>query len=238
MFNFKPRKKDFQNIKKFISLHLADLITHKNVIPLDVFDVTLFYLEEYLDIYESIDILMQNDHFRGCLPLARSLLENSINLQYVYNKDTEQRAKNFKLAAVNSMLKRLKDFKGDSPKVNEMKATYENLLKNYKPEHKNLKEKAEEVGSQSLYKDSYKRLSEFVHSSYKADRNLDAVRPYTTYLKKIVFPDTILVTLLTLQSVCEKLDLDGGIMVIDDSAYDGLIVFSTNPKKTKVAASD
>lgn len=234
MFNlFKKNNKedDIEEIKKFLTMHLSQLIKAKDKIPEDVFDVTKFFIEENLDIYESMNILMSKNHFRGCIPLSRSILENSINLQYIYKEDTEQRAKNFKLASMDSFLKRYNDFEDNSPQYKEMKNVFENQLKYYVKDRKNIKEKFEEVNSHLFYKEAYKRLSGYVHSEYKINRDFTENRPYNNYLKRLVFTDTLLVTLEALKVVCEKFDLDGNFMVIDDLDYNRTIFFSTNPKK-------
>lgn len=231
LFKKNQRTEDLKQIKIFLRKHKEQLIKNKDKVPQDIFDVTNFFFDEVLDIYESMDILIRKDHFRGCLPMARLLLENSINLQYVYKQDTEQRAKNYKLASANSFLKRLSTLKETNSELNEMKAVFENELKDYAPDKKTLRDKAEEVNMQSMYKDSYKRLSEYIHSEYRANRDLNRVGPYTEYLKRMVFSDTLLVTLEALKSVCERYDLDGGVMIIDDPGYKGVIFFATNPKK-------
>jgi len=234
MFNFfkkNQHSEDLKQIKSFLRAHLNQLIDAKAKVPQDIFDVTKFFLEENLDFYESMDILIQKNHFRGCIPIARSIFENSINLQYIYKQDTEQRAKNFKLASMSAFLKRWQSMKEYTPEAEEMKAFMENEIKNYVPDNKTLKQKADEVGVQSSYKDVYKRLSEYVHSGYKSKRDFDDGRPYTIYLKRIVFSDTLIVTLEALKKVCEMYDLDGGVMVIDDPGYKGVLLYATNPKR-------
>jgi hypothetical protein len=42
---------------------------------------------------------------------------------------------------------------------------------------------------------------------------------------------TSLVTLMALEKVCTKYDLDGGMMRIDDPGYKGIVFFATNPKR-------
>jgi len=232
MLNFfkkNPHTQDLEHIKIFLRSHLDQLTEAKDKISQNILDVTKFFIEENLDYYESMDILMRKNHFRGCIPMARSIFENSINLQYIYKENTEQRARNFKLASMDSFLKRWTDFKEYPHEVEEMKKYFESELKNYVPDRKTIKEKAEEVGVHSMYRDIYKRLSEYVHSGYKSKRDFDDGGPYSTYMKRIVFSDALLVVLESLRKICERYDFDGGVMIIDDPK--GVVFFATNPKK-------
>lgn len=105
MFTFfkkNSRVADIRKVKSFIHGHKQEFASHKDQVPHDIFDVTNCFFDEVLDIYESMEILMRKHHFRGCLPMARLLLEISINLQYIYKQDTEERAKQFKLKSAAS----------------------------------------------------------------------------------------------------------------------------------------
>lgn len=231
LFKKNSRAADIGEIRSFIRDHRNVFTKLEGKIPDDVFDVTCFFFDEILDIYESMEILMQKNHFRGCLPMARLLLENSINLQYIYKQDTEERAKQYKLKSASSYYKRFSTLNDPAPEYQELKKIFEEKLKEYVPNKMTLKEKAKEVNLHSTYKDSYARLSGYVHSEYKGSRDLSEARPYNDYLRRMVFSDTLLVTLDALKSICEKYDLDGGVMIIDDPGYKGVVFFATNPKK-------
>lgn len=223
--------KEFEQIIKFLQGHLLELEKNNNRIPQDVFDVTKFFLEEDIDIYVSMDILMRKEHFRGCLAMTRALLENAINLQYIYSKDTNDRARNYKLASENNILKRIENSGNLAKSFSHMVAKLKEDLKDFKHE-KRISEKAQEIGYLSTYNDAYRRLSEFVHSSYRPERELGDKGITATYLRRIVFRDALLVTLDALKTVCEKYDLDGGVMVIDNYPNaNAMVMFSTNPKK-------
>ena len=237
MFNFfkKPsRKKDLQVVRKFLVSHFKQFHDAKEIIPIDVFDVTLFLLTEAIQLFDSIDILSRKNHFSGCLPIARTIMEISINLQYIYKKDVEQRAKLFKLDSMYEM-KRKGDSIEDESKVNPVYQEYMNKLdaelKEYKKEKKTVYEKAEEVNMESFYISTYRRLSEYVHSRYRPARDFDEEGPYNDFLKRVVYTDTVMFMLMGLKSMCEKYDLEGSFMIIEDSSYVGTIFFSTNPKK-------
>lgn len=243
MFNFlknkNSRHEDMKQVKSFIRGHRKEFIENKQKISQDIFDVTIFFFDEILDIYESMDILIQKGHFKGCLPMARLLLENSINLQYIYKQDSEKRAKDFKLASAQALSKRFATLDENTEEFRGVKYILEDQLRGFVKDKKTLKEKADEVNFESLYKDSYKRLSGYVHSAYRVNWDFDEERPYNLFLKRLVFSDTALVTLEALKSICEKYDLDGGVMfVIDEPGYKGDIAFATNPKKMEENQTD
>ena len=85
MFNL-FKKEQFFEIRSILVDHLKQLKEKKDSIPEDVFDVTEFSLEEILKVFQSMDILMKKGDFEGCIKLSRSILENSINLQYIYKE--------------------------------------------------------------------------------------------------------------------------------------------------------
>jgi len=228
----KSRYEDLKRVKVFLKAHLEQLTNSKEEIPQDVFDVTQFFFDEVLDIYESMRILIRKEHFYACIPMARVLLENAINIQYIYKTDSEQRAKNFKLASTEVFLKRVLATLGkETPGYEEMKASLEQELKDYRQDKKTMEEKAREINLDMIYQDLYRHLSEYIHSSYKPRRVAEGTRPYSVYLRKVVFSDVLLVVLGALKSICEKYDLDGGVMIVDDPLRDDVILFSTNPRK-------
>ena len=234
MFNFlkrNSRSDDMKIAKDFFAIHFNQILENKERISQDVFDVTMFFIEEAIILYDSMDLLMQENHFQGCLPIAKSLLENSINIQYIYNDDIEVRAKNFKLASASNFLKRFSKVDDNSIEHKEVKKQFENILKDYSPENKTIKQKSDEINIGSVYQDVYKRLSEYVHPSYKLNRDFDQIRPYIIYLKRVVFSDILLINAEALRRICEKYDLDGAVIKIDDPGYKGIVFHSTNPKK-------
>jgi hypothetical protein len=237
MFDFfkKPSKqKDFKEVRQFLVAHFKQFHEAKKSIPQDVLDATLFLLTESIQLFDSIDILSRKNHFRGCLPIARTIMEISINLQYIYRKDVEKRAKLFKLDSMYEMKRKgdsIEDESKHNPVYQEYMKKLDEELKDHKKEKKTIYEKAAEVNMESFYVSTYRRLSEYVHSGYRPARDFDEEGPYNDFLKRVVFTDTIMFMLMGLKSVCEKYDLDGGFMVIDDPGYKGIVFFSTNPKK-------
>ncbi|MCB9818381.1 hypothetical protein H6787_02740 [Candidatus Nomurabacteria bacterium] len=233
-FNKPSRKKDLKAVKDFLIAHFQQIYSAKDRIPPDVFDVSMFFITEAIQLFDSIDILSRKNHLRGCLPIARTIMEISINLQYIYRKDVEQRAKLFKLDSMYEMRRKgdsIEDESKDNPVYQEYMKKLDEELKDYKKEKKTIYEKAAEVNMKSFYVSTYRRLSEYVHSGYRPARDFDEEGPYNDFLKRVVFTDTVMFMLMGLKSVCEEYDLDGGFMVIDDPGYKGIVFFSTNPKK-------
>lgn len=232
MFNFLKRKTEFTPIKSILIDHMRQLEEKKSSIPEDVFDATKFSIEEFVGIFESMDTLLNKNDFEGCMKLSRSILENSINLQYIYKENTEKRAENFKLTQVKGMTKKFEALDEYTPEAKEMYDLFKEKLKDYK--EPKIREKFTSVNSETQYLTSYQRLSEFIHPTYRPERiNFNETRPFVENLKRIVRTDTCVITLMALEAVCLKYDLDGGIMVIDEPGYKGTLFFATNPKKAE-----
>lgn len=231
MFRIFKKKTMFGPMVEFLKDHINQFQEKQDSIPSDIFDVTMFSLEEILGVYESMDILMQKKDYSGCIKLARSILENSINIQYIYKSDSENRAKNFKLKSMDGMAKKFKTLSEYTPEVIEMHDFFQEKLKEYTPE-KRIREKFKELNLDDTYARSYVRLSEHIHPTYRSHR-LDYTenRPYVEELKRTARADTCLITLMALEKICTKYDLDGGVMVIDDLGYKGIVFFGTNPKR-------
>jgi hypothetical protein len=234
IFNKPSRKKDLKAVKGFLIDHFQQLHNAKDRIPQDVFDVSAFFITEAIQLFDSIDILTRKNHFRGCLPIARTIMEISINFQYIYKQDIEKRAKNFKLDSMLEMKRKgdsVADESVNNPAYQEYMSKIADELKDYKKVKKTVYEKAKETNMESSYISTYRRLSEYVHSGYQPVRDFDEKGPYNDFLKRVVYSDTVMFIMMGLKSMCEQYDLDGGFMVIDDPGYKGIIFFSTNSKK-------
>jgi len=233
MFDLFKKKTKFSAIKDLLKDHLKQLEDKKTLIPDDIFDVTKFSMEELLSTFESIDTLIIKNDFEGCAKLSRCILETSINLQYIYKEDTENRAKNFKLTSVKKLTDKFNSLEETTLEAEKMNDYFTGLLKDYEPE-KNIRDKFKAVDSDSIYVRSYKRLSEYIHPVYRPQKiDFNENRPYINEIKRTIRSDTSLVTLTSLVDVCTKFDLDGGIMMIYDPEYKGFIYFATNPKKAQ-----
>jgi hypothetical protein len=232
MFNFLKKKTEFTQIKSILTDHMKQFEGKKSSIPEDIFDVTKFSIQEFISIFESMDTLIKNNDFEGCIKLSRSILETSINLQYIYKENMEKRAENFKLTQVKGMTKKFEALDEYTPEAKEMYDLFKEKLKGYK--EPKIREKFTAVNSEAQYLTSYQRLSEFIHPTYRAERiNFNEKRPFVENLKRIVRADTCVITLMALEVVCLKYDLDGGIILIDEPGYKGTLFFATNPKKAE-----
>lgn len=232
MFNFFKKKENFKEIKSILIDHLNQINNKKTSIPGDVFDVTRFSLEEILSTFESMDTLIKKNDTEGCIKLSRTIIENSITLRYIYKEDTEKRAKNFKTTSIKKLSEKFESLNEDIPEAKEMHDYFQELLKDYIPDKK-IRDKFKAVNSDSTYVRSYKRLSEYIHPTYRPQKiDFTENTPYILEMKRTVRSDTCIMTLMALMDVCIKYDLDGGFMVIDDPEYKGTVFFSTNPMRS------
>jgi hypothetical protein len=233
MLDFLRKKKtNFTEIISVLIDHIRQIKDKKNSIPEDVFDVTIFSLEEILSTFESMDTLIEKNDIGGCLKLSRTILENSINLRYIYKEDIESRAKNFKTESIKKLSEKFESLDEYTPEAKEMYDYFQKLLKDYVPDKKKIRDKFKEVNSDSTYVRSYKRLSEYIHPTYRHQKiDFSKNTPYILELKRTVRSDTCIIALTALMDVCIKYDLNGGGMIIEEPEYKGTVFFSTNPLK-------
>lgn len=238
--------KDLEQIKKFLRSHIDEFKSKEKEIPADVFEASVFLLEEILDMYESISTLYRRDHFRSCIILARTILENSINLRYIYQSDTEKRAKNFKLFSLREYLNRADKVENTPKEAKEFLDFLRQETLHYQPsgtnqgywDGKSIRDKALSLKSETVY-DMYRHLSNYLHSKYRGNRNLSVERPYNDFLRKLVFKDILVHTLQALTDMCLKYDLEGGIMIMHDYPQQGhVLLFATNPKRREAEMKD
>jgi hypothetical protein len=231
--------KDFGKIISLIKSHIKELDSKKTEIPESVYFATRFILEESVDALESIIVLRKGGHFRSCLMLARSILENSVNLQYIYKADTEARALNFRLFSMKMFLKRLESNQEDFPGKDGLLDTFRTLVKLYKPsgENKNhwdgvtIKKIFDELKLSSLYTNWYSRLSGFTHSQYSDSRDIEQDGPYSDFLYRLVFKDLLVAVLETLKVINGKYNLlEGGAIITDYPHPGAVLAFSINLK--------
>jgi hypothetical protein len=245
IFNFwrkEPEQvKDLERINHFLKTHLEQFQEKGDTVSDNLFDVTDFLLKEIIDMYESMRILYKEGHFRSCIIMARSILETTINLRYIYKDDTEKRASNYKYFSTKEYLKRADKMSDIPPKGKELLEYLKKMTEDYSPsgnnknhwDGKSIREESNEIGSSSVY-DSYSHLSTYLHSKFRGTRDLAMERPYNDYLRKLVFKDLLAYTLEALKPICEKFDLEGGIMINEEYPDKrGVTVFATNPKRAQ-----
>jgi hypothetical protein len=230
---YNKEAREFAEVKRFLSFHLGEFSKHESRVNPDLYDVTTFFLQENIALYDAMEILISKGHFRSCVSLARSLLENAVTLRYIYDDDSDTRARNYKRVAQHSFLQRVRN--QDDPSI--LKATleiYGDQIVDFNPkkEWPTLKMMFKEIKMDKQYDEWYGRLSEYAHSRYRNGGDLSEDRPFNNFLRKLVYRHVLLMILESLRVATEKFDLDGGVLIMDNYPDEGSVFFySTNPKK-------
>lgn len=232
---------DFKEIIKIQRSHLKELIKRESDIQSDIFKATKFILEENVDLYKSIVLLYKRGYIQSCLLLARSIIENVINLQYIFQEDTEKRAKNYTFHSTAINLEKIKKIEKKPPGTDEVIKYFEKIKneiqksgnqKNYW-DGISFKKICEELDQAEIYEQFYSRLSEYTHSQYKGIRSLEIERPYTDFIKKFLTKNLQILTLQSLKSINEKYNLyEGGAIITDYPKRGAVTVFSISSKET------
>ncbi len=231
---------DFKEIVRMQKGHLDELVSRRADIEPDVFNVMKFILEESIGHYNSIIVLFKKDQFQACLLIGRSIIESSINLQYILRSETERKAKNFILHSTTSFIKGLRSIKEEMPGKVEMLNYLEELeeqlqksgSKDFHWDGKSFKQICDELGLSDIYEAWYSRLSKYVHSQYKGTRDFEQERPYNDFLKRLITKDMYILTLQTLKDINEKYNLlEGGATIFDYPQQGAVMVFSISSKK-------
>lgn len=237
------KKEALDGFKKAVVLHQAHLealIKKRVEIQPDIFEVIRFFLEENIDFYKSIYVLYKNGLYQSCLILGRSVMENSVNLRYILQSDTEKRAKNFLLHSTTSLIKRLETDQEEIPEKNELLeflASKEQELNRsgdnkYLWDGKSFKQICAELGWEVMYTLWYTRLSKYVHSQYKGIRDLSEQRPYNDFMRKLITKDLLTIALQTIKDINEKYNLQEGYIVITDYPHENAdMIFSFSSKE-------
>jgi len=235
---------DFGQIIKLHEMELKELFGKKNEIDSNIFDSTEFVLREVIELYKSIIVLMENNLIQPCLLIARPIVENCINLLYIYQRDTEQRSKNFLRHPGCSLLKDLEEAKEDAPGKNKMIEGLKVLNDQIKRsgenkkywDGKNFKTMCAELGEEEIYKMWYTRLSKYTHSQYK-NRSIRK-GPYAQFIDDLLTKKIMLLSLQALKSINEKYNLLEGGMVFKNYPRKGeILIFSISSKKIEEQTS-
>lgn len=222
--------------------HLAQLRNKKAEVQEDIFDVTAYLLEENIDLYQSIITLYKQGHFRSCLILVRNILENFVNLEYIYAVDSEKRAKNFRLYSGIKYLKRVPKVKDMPPDIKkEFAEVLQDMERDYQPsgirkghwDGKSMREICDELKLTFIYEDWYSRLSGYSHSQYRGNRDLDREGPYNKFLRDLVWKHVSVIGLQTLYTINSKYDLTEDIVSIHGYPHPGAVFFFAVNKRTQ-----
>lgn len=238
---------DFKETVRLLKAQLAEVTRRQAEIPPDVFDVMRFVLEENIDFYKSIISLYKTGQFQSCLLIGRTIIENSINLQYILREDTERRAKNFILHSATSTLEGLKNLKeeirGKAEVIKHIEGLKEQIQKsgsrNFSWDGKSFKQICDELGLGEIYNAWYSRLSKFVHPHYKNTRDLEQERPFNNFLKRLISKDMLVLTLQSLKDINKRYKLlEGGAIISDYPEEGALMVFSISSDEADEEAAN
>ncbi len=233
---------EMQLVVDFLSKHLVQLEEKQENINSDIFEVTRFFILEFVDTYKSISTLYTKNHFKSCLVLARSIFEGAINLEYIYKSpDVERCAKNYRLFSIREYLARTKKYESEDVSKSELINLLRVEVEEYNPfgkdnrywDGKNVRDKAIEIEDERAY-DRFKQLSNYNHGNFRTSNDFSTGRPYTDFLHEVISRDTVVSILSALQEVAVKLELEGGVMVIKDYPKKGEnVIWPTNPNRLK-----
>lgn len=229
MIKKKEQIKDLKAIQKLLRVHIVELERNQKNIPNDIFEVTHFLLQENFDTYNSVILLYKKNDYRSCLILARSIIENSVNLQYIYKENIEKRALNYKLYSLKVYLERVRNLKKVDERLAKTSALFKEELQKYSPsgensyhwDGKSVKKILDDLDQKVIYHEFYSRMSSYVHAQFKNNRDLRAKRPYNDFLKKLICNDCALTVLESLRSINNKYNLQEGVVIIKDYPNEG-----------------
>lgn len=223
---------DFGVPRKFYKAHLKALFARKSEFQIDVFDAIRFIFEENIDLYEALKTLYSKGHMQACFQIARSIIENDVNLQYILQKDTERRAKNYVLQPISYLLKGLKNTEDLIPgkeemiaELNRIKSEIDKSGNKNSWDGKSFKEICDELGKSLIYDMWYRRLSKYVHSQYRSVRGFDREGPYNDFIKRFITVDVMVLSFEALKAVNEKYNLREGVAIIKDYPHKGAVCF-------------
>jgi len=233
---------DIKQIRYVVLDHLRELIKRRKGIDDNLFEITAFLLDEIGDSLASI-IKLREDHLKSSIMIARFILEDSVNLQYIYKADSEKRALNYRAFSAKGLLKRMEQskeederIKGEIPRVKERVDKYSPSGNN--PGHwdgRSVKDIMSDLGLDNIYSNWYMRMSSYIHPQYHGHKiTADVDSPYINFLKDMVFKDLAMPILESLKVINEKLDLlEGGVIFRDYPKKKSTLIFSINNKRMK-----
>ena len=233
---------ELAEIKGLLQRHFVELKKRADLNPNSLLDASIFLLEESIDLYGSLTSLYKDNYLRSCVIIARSILEASISLQYIYKNDADKRASNFILFSRKTALDRLKKANDSGQIKEEHILWFEDAVRDYSPsgkgkggwDRKSIRNIFEELELVGVYDEWYSRLSNYTHVNYVGNRDLSLESPYRDRLKKFIFRDVFLITLEALRLMNEKLDLlEGGVVIHGYPKENMMYFFSINKKATE-----
>ena len=233
----KNEMKDVAVIRKMVMAHLNELVSRRKEINEDLFEVTAFLLDEIADALSAI-VTLKKDHLKSSIMISRYILENCINLLYIYKEDSEKRALNYRAFPAKILLKRMeqnqendKRIKGEIPKVKELADKFcpSGSSNNYW-DGLSVKKIMEDLNLESMYNDWYVRMSAYIHPQYRGSKiTANDKGEYVKFLKDMVFKDLNVPILYSLRAINKKFDLlEGGAIIENYPKEKSTLIFSIN----------
>lgn len=181
--------KDFE----YFGNHIVDKIFYKDTI--EDYELTVYSgLHRILELLDTINVMTQQSLINSAMLIARPLLETSLQLKYITDKDDEIEKKSI----LFQMLDIKRTFKDDESFYNEMEAIecYRSYIRFIKEKEKNfnnyysycegkkvnLYQVFKLVGWEDLYIDIYKPLSIESHGVSHMESNVEMINK-RAYLK-------------------------------------------------------
>ncbi len=170
--------------------------------------------------------------------ISRYILEDCVNLHYIYKKDSEKRALNYKVFPAKELLSRMEVYDGDDERIKKEIPRVKERLKKYSPSGSNqnhwdglsTKKIMSDLGLDDIYQNWYVRMSAYIHPQYRGSKiGGNDEGEYIEFLKKMVFKDLNLPILESLRAINRKFDLlEGGAVISNYPKKNSTLVFSIN----------
>ena len=228
---------DVLAIKYMVLAHLSELIKHREQINEDLFEVTAFLLDEIGDALSAI-VALKKDHLKSSIMISRYILEDCVNLHYIYKKDSEKRALNYRAFPAKELLSRMEMYKGNDERIKKEIPRVKERLEKYSPSGSNqnhwdglsIKKIMSDLGFDDIYQNWYVRMSSYTHPQYRGGKiKISDTGEYVEFLKNMVFKDLNLPILESLRAINRKFDLlEGGVVISNYPKENSTLVFSIN----------
>lgn len=220
----KKEMKDVSVIRKMVMAHLNELVSRRNEIDEDLFEVTAFLLDEIGDALSAI-VTLKEYHLKSSIMISRYILENCINLMYIYKENSEKRALNYRAFSAKILLKRMEKYQGDDNRIQEEIPRVRERANKYCPFGNNenywdglsVKKIMEILNLNDIYDNWYVRMSSYIHPQYRGSKiTANDKGEYVEFLKNMVFKDLNVPIIYSLRAINKKFDLLEGFVRIED----------------------
>lgn len=233
----KREMNDVLTIKQLVLAHLHELIKRRKEIDENLFEVSAFLLDEIGDALAAI-ITLKKDHLKSSIMISRYILEDCVNLQYIYKEDLEKRSLNYRAFSAKELLNRMEMYEGDDERIKKEIPRVKERAEKYSPSGNNsnhwdglsTKKIMSDLNLDGMYQNWYVRMSSYIHPQYRGSKIRASDKgEYIEFLKKMVFKDLNLPILESLRAINKKFDLLEGTVIISNYPKEkATLVFSIN----------